>query len=488
MKRFICLFTLLCITATLVAETTVTPPNKPKEFDDLLFSWIDTFAEVAHLVKQKHFKVQDLEACMINAIEAFVTTLDPHSGFLSPKSYKNIMSTMSGEFCGIGIVIDATRQTKERHLTIVDVIPDGPADKIGIKPLDKIVEIEGQTLEGVSTDEAIAKLKGKKDTIVHIKVLRDQKSELLSFEIKRDVIKDQNTICFYLPDYNICYISLTMFNEKSVNSIEKLLESANKKQYKGLVLDLRNNSGGLLQSAIDIVGLFVDKGSVVVTTKDKNNKELDRYATKRQPLSHTPPFIIILINNYTASAAEILAGCLKIHAESSTAKTKPIVVLVGTRTFGKGSVQEIIPVSNECAAKITTTLYFLPDGNSIQGVGIEPDVNVEKKIDLPEHVAWFNQHYGHEQALANYIKQNNEQNKKEEDIKKEAEKPKNWAERSKEMLSKDNQFLDAVSILNVLNSAKELMPAGISNRKQAVSFLKKNYATGEKLNMAEIKI
>lgn len=457
----------------------------PKDYDKVLFEWIDTFAEVAHHVKQKHFKVTDLDAPMTNAIESFLTTLDPHSGFFPPKTYKNILSTMSGEFCGIGIMIDGTRQSKDRFLTIVDVIPDGPADKAGVKPLDKIVEIDGTILEGMTSDEAIAKMKGKKDTKVTVKIMRESKSDLFTFEITRDVIKDQTTLCFFLNDFGICYLSLAMFTENSVNNITKLLEQVLQKSCKALILDLRNNSGGLLNAAVDIVGLFAEKGSVVVITKDKNGKEIDRSITKRRPLEHIPPIIVILINNYTASAAEILAGCLKIYSDQNKVPHTPIVVLVGMASFGKGSVQEIIPVGHDCAVKITSALYYLPDNSSIQGVGLEPDVTIEKKIELPEQVAWFNKHYGREKALANYIKQNDSVPEKEEP--KDKAEPKNWKERAKKLLASDNQFLEAVSVINILDTAKQLMPKSMTSRKQAVSFLKKHYASEGSIVMTEIK-
>ena len=344
----------------------------------------------------------------------------------------------------------------------------------------------------MSTEEATAKLKGKQGTKVTIKVMREskgiEKGDLLTFEIKRDVIKEQNSRCFLLNDQNICYIGFTMFTETSVNQLEKLIEQAHMKNYKGIILDLRNNSGGLLQAAIDIEGLFIDKGSLVCITKDKNNKEIERYTTKRKPISCTTPFIVILINNYTASAAEILAGGLKIHSEAQKKTDKPIVILVGTKSFGKGSVQEIIPV-NDCAAKITTSLYYLPDGNSIQGIGIEPDVNIERTTPLPEQVAWFNANYGREQALANYIKQDGIVDK-DKDSKKTEQKTENKGllERTKEMLATDNQFQEAITIINLLNTAKAIAPKTVQNRITAVEFLKKNYHSNKKIELTEIKI
>lgn len=480
-------------------------PNKPEQhqdfdtinqdFDTIIYNATGEFAQVFQLVKQKHYRPKDLENSMYDAIDTFLNHLDPHSGFFAPKNYKNILSMMSGEFCGIGVVIDVTRQTKDRFLTIVDVIPEGPAEKVGIKSFDKIVEIDGQILEGMPTEEATAKLKGKQGTIVAVKVMRDakgaEKGELLSFNITRDVIKEQNSRCFLLKEQNICYIGFTMFTENSVTQLERLIEQAHKHNYKGIILDLRGNSGGLLQAAIDIEGLFVEKGSLVCVTKDKNNKEIERYVTRRKPISCNTPFIVILINNYTASAAEILAGGLKIHSTAQKSTDKPLVILVGTKSFGKGSVQEIIPISNDCAAKITTSLYYLPDGNSIQGIGIEPDVTVERTMPLPEQVTWFNANYGREQALANYIKQEGIDDKtKDNDTKKAEQKPevKGLLERAKEMLVTDNQFQEAVTIINLLNTVKSISPKTVNIRTSAVEFLKKNYNATQKIELTEIKI
>ena len=484
--------TLVLCSAMVLAEEKKAQPENSADFDTTVYNATGTLAQVLQLIKQKHYRpTKDLENGMYDAIDTLLSHLDPHSGFLPPKSYKNILTMMSGEFCGIGVVIDVTRQTKDRFLTVVDIIAEGPAEKAGVKPFDKIVDIDGQILEGMSTEEATAKLKGKQGTNVTIKVMREskgiEKGDLLTFDIKRDVIKEQNSRCFLLNDQNICYIGFTMFTETSVNQLEKLIEQAHKKKYKGIILDLRNNSGGLLQAAIDIEGLFVDKGSLVCVTKDKNNKEIERYVTKRKPIACSTPFIVILINNYTASAAEILAGGLKIHSDAQKKTDKPIVILVGTKRFGKGSVQEIIPIGNDCAAKITTSLYYLPDGNSIQGIGIEPDVTVERTSPLPEQVAWFNANYGREQALANYIKQDgiDDKNSKKTEQKTEA---KGLLERAKEMLATDNQFQEAITIINLLNTAKSIAPKTVNNRAMVVEFLKNNYHSNKKIELAEIKI
>lgn len=462
-------------------------------FDEVIYNWTRTFAEVIQTAKQKHFNIQDPEQCMIKSIDSFLTCLDPHSSFLDPKTYTSILESTSGEFFGIGIVIDNTRNTKDKTMLIIDTIPEGPADKAGIKPLDKIIEIDGQSLENMTNEEITAKLKGKRHTTVTIKVLRDNKPDkLFSFTIKRDVIKEQSSLCFYLNEYNICYISLSTFSEQSYKQLSQLLQQAKKKPYKGLILDLRNNSGGLLTSAINIAGLFINKGSLVVINKDKTNKEIERYVTKQDPVLPNGLPIFILINNYTASAAEILAGCLKIHSEK-TGKTNKnqkqiMVFLVGTKTFGKGSVQEVIPISNNCAVKITTSLYYLPNDSSIQGIGIEPDFVIEKKYGPPEQIVWFTKFYGREQTLTNYIK--NGSNTRDTAAKEtnQEEKEKNWSDRMKAILESDNQFRETISLINLLHTAQTTCPTHVKTREKALQFLKNNYITNETIVMTEIKI
>ncbi len=461
-----------------------------KDFDEIAYNWTRTFAEALQCIKKKHYDPSvNLEDAITKSIDTLLNTLDPHSGCLDPKAYQAIVESTSGAFFGIGVVIDNTRHKKDKQLTVIETLPDGPAYKAGVRGMDKIVEIEGEPLEGMSTEEAMAKLKGKQNTKVTIKVLRGTKNELLTFTIERDVIKERNSLCFYLTDQNIYYISLNMFSEQAINQIKQLLQESRKKQYKGLVLDLRNNSGGLLTSAINIAGLFLPKDSLVVTTRDKANTILEKFTTTQAPVtSEKMPPVFILINNYTASAAEILAGCLKIHAEQMQSTNPLMVFLVGTKTFGKGSVQEIIPVSNNCALKLTTSLYYLPNDTSVQGAGIEPDFLIEKLTELPEQISWFKKHYGTEKALSNYIKPIGfKESTKETDAKK-ADNEKSWTERVKEMLLADNQFLAAIRLINILANAQQNSPQIVSNVNKARKFLKGLYPTDEKIDMTEIKV
>lgn len=462
-----------------------------KNFDEIVYNWSRTFAEVFQLANQKHYKVSNAEQCMIKCIDTFLNSIDPHSNLLDPKTYKSMMEATSGEFFGIGIVIDNTRNSKDKHLIIIDTIPDGPADNAGVKPFDKIVEIDGKALEGMPTDEATMMLKGERNTKVHVKVMRDKEADILSFDITRDVIKEQNSLCFYLPEQNIYYLSLNMFTDTSSKQLEGLLTKAHEKPCKALILDLRNNSGGLLNAAIDIAGLFLEKGSLVVTTKDKSGKVTDEYRTMRNPIAaHIP--IFILINNFTASAAEILAGALQIHADNvmgtknSKRNHNPFVFLVGTKTFGKGSVQEVMPISNNCAVKITTSLYFLPNDTSVQAEGITPDIEIERCTPPSESQQWIAKFYGREQALANHIKLVDKKDEPKKDDSKD--RIKTWTERARQSLLVDNQFKDTIYLANLISMARNQPNLHINNRQDALNFINTIMVPSSKIKLDEVKI
>ena len=495
MKRKL-LFLIFCIYSVALSDPNLEKPKKltPQELDQMVYNWSRTFAEAMQLANKKHYDVEkNFEEAMVKGMDAFLSSLDKHSGLLGPKAYKAMLESTSGEFYGIGIVIDNTRKPKDKFLTIVDTIANGPSDKIGIRPLDKIIEIAGKPLEGMSTEEATTLLKGPRNSKVHIKVLRENYPDLISFDITRDVVKEQNSTSFHIKDQNIYYISLNMFTENAVKQIEKILKHSSEHPYKGLILDLRNNSGGLLTAAIDIAGLFLDKGSLVVVTKDRDDKVIERYVTKRNPVANNTIPIFILINNYTASAAEILAACLKSHSEQDAIKNpnnpRSQVFLLGTTSFGKGSVQEVIPISNNCAAKITTSLYF-PNNLQIQGIGIEPDFVVERMLPLTEQMQWFTKYYGREKSHGKYIKtasseQARQTNNKENDDK---NKPTRWADRVKDMLQNDNQLREAISLINSLNEYKSMCPDKVCNRTKAVAHLKQNHLTNETLDIEEVRI
>lgn len=484
----------------LLATLTLTADQKPKEakpsFDETVFDGARTFAQIMQLVGEKHYNVSNAQEGMMKAMDGFVSSLDKHSAFLDEETYRSMMESTSGELIGIGVKIDNMRKTKDKFLTIVETIPDGPADKAGIEAMDKIMEIEGVPLEDMPTETAISKLKGARNSQVNIKVLRDKEKDLLPFTITRDVVENESSLSFHIKGHDIYYISLSSFSSNTLAQVEKLLKESTKKHYKGIILDLRNNSGGLLTSVVDIAGLFVPKGSLVVSTKDKNGKEKERYVTTRNPIANGTTPIFILINNFTASAAEILAGCLKIHSSnmahnaSSGKQNDLYIFVVGTQSYGKGSVQEVIPIENY-AIKLTTSLYFLPNDTKVQGVGITPDFVIERTFPATEQMQWFTKFYGREDGIGNYIKpdgkvaSDKESEKKalEKDKKKDDKKGSGWVKRAQTMIDQDNQIRDTISLVNLFDTFKKTCPADVCNRDKAVEFLKKHHITNDKIEI-----
>jgi len=295
MKKYY-VFTLFFLVNTIFPqnqkETIVSSKEITNNFDETIFNWTGIFADVLEKTKLHHYKISKLADCMTKAIDTFLNALDPHSSFLDPKAYKKISEDVKGEFFGIGIVIDNTREPKDKFLTIVNIIPAGPSEKAGIQAYDKIIEIDGIPLKGMTTEEAMAKLRGERYTRVKIKILREKEKDSLDFEITRDVVRELGSLAFHIPDHNIYYVSLATFSENSVKQIKNLLMQTNKTPYKGLILDLRNNSGGSLNAAIEIAGLFLNKNSLVLTIKDRNNniikdhlgKEIGVYKTNQKPI------------------------------------------------------------------------------------------------------------------------------------------------------------------------------------------------------------
>ena len=495
MKRILILSIFLLATTQTTLLTDEEPVAIPAQisdesFDEAVFNWSRTFAQAMDIAHKKHYAITDPAENMIQAIDGFINSLDAHSNFLEPKKYQELLEMTSGEFFGVGIVIDNMRETKDKHLTIIETVPEGPADTAGIQGMDKIVEINGQLLEGLSTTKIVSLLKGERHTTVSVKVMREKSPDLLSFDIVRDIVKEQHSLSFHIKSHNIAYISLSMFTDAAVKQIETLLKKSHAQHHKGLILDLRNNSGGLLNAAVDIAGLFLKKNSLVTLTKDKHGNEIERYSTKRNPVAKNTLPIFILINNYTASAGEILAGCLKINSDTTN---NYLVFLVGTKTFGKGSVQEVIPIGNNCALKITTCLYFLPDNTTIQGSGIEPDFMIERTTPPTEQIQWFIKNYGREETLDNYIKVAKDGTPlvKDKDEKKETPKKKSGSkryDRAKEMLQNDNQLRDCIALISMLHTAQKHTPHLVKTRADALAYLKQNHISSDKLDIEEVKV
>lgn len=515
---------------------------KPKTAQDQekdLFQWFQTYAEVVGLVQKKGFKTVDFAKFIQNSLKSAVANVDAHSAFFDQESYKAAQEVTSGEFSGIGVSV-ITKAPDDDALVIVDVIQGGPADKAGLKSGDKIVAVNQEKLRGLSGDEVVTKLKGKLGSEVMLKVIRDRKP--MDFTVKRDIIQDQTSICYYFKDQGVYYLSLTLFTENAANQMAALLKKANEGTCNGIVLDLRRNPGGTLDSAIDMAGFFLPKKSLVVVTKDNSKKTVASYYTKTEPLLNSDVPIFILVNNLTASAAEILAGCLAYHSrkgvqivdKQNSGKKKAhnlMVFVVGMPSFGKGSVQELIPIKNGCALKLTTMLYFLPENTSIQATGIYPDFTVKPKVVPVEEMKWMTEFYGKESALKNHIsakevseafgiklakeaEQNEELLKNTtselEDIvdfgdderpgrevmsrgerelgkgKKCKEVEKSWEEKRREELSLDVQVQACVNMINLFTLAHKANARLVDTRQKAFEFLKRQYLSDEPVSIDKI--
>lgn len=473
--------------------TQKTHPSIQEDFDKEVYKWSQQLAETFYHIGTKYYQANiDLTKPMKSALTSFMQNLDAHSTFFDKNSYEQIMQSMSGKLHGIGVHIDVTKEPDDEFLLIIDVIPGGPADKAGMLAKDKIIAIDDIPVKGLTLEEAIAKLKGKKDTKVNVRIKRANKEKHIELEITRDIVQEPNAACYHFTDHNIYYVCLNMFTENSVKQIETLLKKIQQQESKGLILDLRNNTGGLLTAVLDIAGLILEKDSLVVITKGRDGKEIERHVTKKKPIyTERKKPIFILVNNYTASASEILAGALQIHSDTAQNKKQPLVFIVGSKTFGKGSVQEVIPLCNDCALKLTTALYYLPNEASIQGVGVQPDFEIEPKIPLPEEVAWLNKTFGRESALKNTIKlhpQQTENNTAKKNEKGKNEEEKSWQEKKKELVASDYLILNTLRMMELYDLLVALQPNIVSNRKNIITTLKKLYTPDEKTFLEEIGI
>lgn len=499
-----------------------TPKKKQTEDSEKdIYQWLKTYSEIISLLEKKSFRNVQFSDFIQNSLKSAVSRVDAHSTFFSQDNYKAAMETTSGEFSGIGVSI-ISKNPDDDALMIIDVIQGGPADKSGLKSGDKIVEVDGTKLRGLSSDEVITKLKGHVGTKVYLKIIRKKKP--FEFTVTRNIIKDQNALCYFFKKQKVYYLCLKLFTESAATNIAELLEKANQGKCKGIVLDLRRNPGGMLDSAIEMAGLFLPKKSLVVVTKDRDRNTVAQYHTTTDPILKTSLPIFILIDNFTASAAEILAGCLRHYSEKNIPhdpqKPPLMVFLVGTDTFGKGSVQEVIPVSNGCALKLTTMLYYLPENRSIQACGIAPDFTIKPKLIPTEEIKWVNDLYGKETSLPNHISSkevtennnNSEKDKldetdavlgikekleplKKKQIKKgltkrdndEDEDDKSWEEKQREELALDVQVQASVNLINLLSLAKKARPRIATDRNYALRYLKRHYVTDDIADVEKIK-
>ncbi len=331
-----------------------------------IYEKIDVFGEVLEKINKEYVDEINQSDSMDSAINGLLQSLDPYSGYMSPEIFNEMQTETSGEFGGLGIEV-----TMESGVVkVISPIDDTPASKAGIKAGDYIVKINDIQVQGKSLSEAVELMRGPVGSAIEITIRRRGEKEALTFNVTREIIQIKS-VKAELLEKNIGYIRLTSFNENSAGQIKKEINKFEKnKNLKSYILDLRNNPGGLLSQAIKISDFFLDNGEIV-STKSRQQSENRKWFAKRGDLTKGKT-ILVLINYGSASASEIVAGALKDHKRA---------ILIGENSYGKGSVQSIIPLKNKGAIRLTVAKYYLPSGKSISEVGVSPDIEIDEESD-----------------------------------------------------------------------------------------------------------
>ena len=326
-----------------------------------IYKKIDLFGEVLEKINEEYVDEIDQSESMDSAINGLLQSLDPYSAYMSPEIFNEMQTETSGEFGGLGIEVGM----ESGVVKVISPIDDTPASRAGIKAGDYIVKIEDTQVQGKTLSEAVDLMRGPVGSSIELTVRRKGVKKALKFDIKREIIQIQSVKTDLLEN-NIGYIRLTSFNENSSDQIENKIKDLEKKQgVKAYILDLRNNPGGLLSQAIRISDFFLDNGEIV-STKSRQASENRKWFAKKGDLTNGKT-LIVLINYGSASASEIVAGALKDHKRA---------IILGENSYGKGSVQSIIPLKNKGAIRLTVAKYYLPSGKSISEVGVSPDIEI----------------------------------------------------------------------------------------------------------------
>lgn len=327
------------------------------------YETLETFTNILAIVKKNYVDDIETKDLVLGAINGMLSSLDPHSTYLPPDLYKELQMETQGNFGGLGIEITV----REGILTVVSPIEDTPAFKVGIKAGDKIIKIESEFTKDMTLMEAVKKMRGPQGSKITISIKRKGTADLLDFTIVRDTIRIRSVRSRLLENH-YGYVRIAQFQQRTNRDLEKALNKLVKEggELKGLVLDLRNNPGGLLTQAVGVSDMFLDSGLIVYTEGRLDHQKQKFFAHNKKSWTEFP--MVILVNGGSASASEIVAGAMQDHKRA---------LVLGTKTFGKGSVQTILPLNDRSALRLTTARYFTPKGRSIQAKGIEPDIVLE---------------------------------------------------------------------------------------------------------------
>ena len=431
-KKFITLgFVSVAVSMSLFLSSSLIAKDEIKQNSHSEVTRLEALAKFTKVISiVEHYNVDDItiEEIMNKALKGLMSNLDAHSNFLTQKDYKKLKVQTDGEFGGLGITVGV----RDGALTVIAPIEGTPADKAGLKSEDIILKIDGESTIGMSIDEAVSKMRGTVDTPIDIVVVRKDEARPLDIHIVRGIITIDSVYTKHI-DNDILYVRVTSFDKKVAREVTKAIEE-NKKEMKGIILDLRNNPGGLLDQAVKLVDMFVDSGDIVSQKGRTKSDEKIYTASKETTVTEVP--LVVLVNGGSASASEIVSGSLQDHKRA---------VILGEKTFGKGSVQVVLPITQTEAIKLTIARYYLPSGRTIQAVGVEPDINVVpgevktrdnsfsiKEADLKKHL---------EKELEKVDGKKVHKEDKKED-KKDIITP--------EMMNKDIQLKEAVDIIKAL--------------------------------------
>lgn len=397
--------------------------SKGKYNPDDQYQALETFMGVLDLVDKNYVESIDKKEAIYGAIKGMLEELDPHSSFMTPEEYTTFQETTSGSFGGLGITITM----KNDLLTVMSAIEDTPAWQAGIKGGDVIALINGEPTSNMTIDEAVKKMRGAAGSKIKLTITRKGKEKPIDLTLTRAIIKIKS-VKYDMVDKEIGYIRLTQFQENSYVEMTEAIKSLTKSGAKGVLLDLRNNGGGLLSEAIAIASIFLPVNKTVVFTKERDKKE-KHYKTESVNYSNRTIPMVIIVNEWSASASEIIAGSMQDYKRA---------IVLGKSTFGKGSVQSIIQLSDGSAVRLTTSRYYTPEARSIQGVGIKPDIEVE-----PGVIEYTSDYYVvKEKDLTGHLKGENEKDntnaKLEKDIKKASQVL---------PLKDDLQYISAIQVL-----------------------------------------
>lgn len=417
--------TLLIAIALIIAlniAASLSEPISARQSDS--YENLKVFADALSVVQKNYVEEVDNKELIYSAINGMLTSLDPHSSFMPPESFKEMQVETKGRFGGVGIEITM----KEGVLTVVSPIEDTPAFRAGILAGDMIVKIDNVPTKGMTIMEAVKRMRGKKNTKVVLTIYREGEPEPIDFPIIRDIIKIKSVKSEVL-DQSYGYIKLTQFQERTADDLKKALKDLKKEtgKLKGLILDLRNNPGGLLDQAVKVSDLFLSEGLIVYTDGRMESQKMKFFASQAGTEPKYP--IVAIVNAGSASASEIVAGALQDTGRG---------LILGTKTFGKGSVQTILPMEDGSGIRITTARYYTPNGRSIQAEGITPDLIVEKMEQAVEE----RHPVIREKDLKNHMENGNDRKKPRSD--------RDAADGKKDDESKekhDNQIKSALDIL-----------------------------------------